>query len=82
MRSVTIHSPLRYSPVHQKRVTAEFKVDYQVRRDDRGHETVYKVYLPSTYKGWAIMVEKQDDDDPRSEKLRPDISVGCSHLRL
>ena len=59
-----------------------FKIDYAVRRDNLGQECVYKVCLPSTYKGWAITVEKKEAASPRLEQSQPDISVGDLHLRL
>lgn len=59
---------------------AEFKIDYQMRRDNNGQDSVYRVYLPSTYKGWAIMAEKKDAASPRVEEQSPEISVGHLHL--
>lgn len=76
MLSVTIPSPAQTLPVLHKKHMAEFKIDYQVRRDNKVQESVYKVYLPSTYKGWAIMAEKEDAGSPRVEALQPDVSVG------
>lgn len=82
MLSVTLPPPAQDLPVLHKKSMTEFKIDYAVRRDNKGQECVYKVYLPSTYKGWAIMVEKKDAASPRLEELQPDISVGDLHLRL
>ena len=54
----------------------DFKIDYQVRRDNKGQDSVYRVYIPSKYKGWLIMAEKTDTASPRVEALQPDVSVG------
>ena len=80
MRSVTI--PLQVQPptVDPKRCTSEFKIDYQTRRDSRGKEIVYKVYLPSRHKGWAITAEKKDATNARVEESSPDIFVSRIHL--
>lgn len=59
----------------------EFKIDYQVRQDDGGQEYVYKAYLPSTHKGWAIMAERNDATSPYGVGLPPQIYVGHVHLR-
>ena len=80
MRSVTIPSQAQKSPCHHKSPMTEFKIDYQVRQDNRGQEHVYKVYLPSTYKGWAIMAERKDATSPYGVGLPQQISVG--HLYL
>lgn len=53
----------------------DFKIDYQVHRDNRGQDSVYKVYIPSKHKGWLIMAEKKDAASPRVEALQPDVPV-------
>lgn len=81
VQSVTI--PLQAPnppPVNHKRVTTEFKIDYQTRRGSNGKDVVYKVYLPSAYKGYVIMVEKKDTTRPGVENLPLGSSV--SHLCL
>lgn len=79
-RSVTPPLQARDRLEGHKRLMTEFKIDYQTRRDNKGHEIVYKVYLPSTYKGWVIMAEKKDAASPAIEELVPDSPVG--HIRL
>ena len=66
--------------VDPKRCMTEFKIDYQTRRDSRGKELVYKVYLPSRHKGWAITAIKKDAINPMVEESSSDIFV--SHIRL
>lgn len=81
MRSVTI--PLQapnHPPVNHKRLMNEFKIDYQTRRGSKGKDIVYKVYLPSAYKGYVIMVEKKDATSPGVEDLLLGSSV--SHICL
>ena len=80
MQSVTIPLQVQIPTVDPKRCMTEFKIDYQTRRDSRGKEIVYKVYLPSRHKGWAITAQKKDATNPRVEELSPDILV--SHIRL
>ena len=80
MQSVTIPLQVQTPTVDPKRCMTEFKIDYQIRRDSRGKEMVYKVYLPSRYKGWAITAEKKDATSPEVEESSPDIFV--SHICL
>ena len=75
MQSVTIPLPLQIPTVDPKRCMTEFKIDYQIRRDSRGKAIVYKVYLPSRYKGWAITAEKKDVTNREVEESSPDIFV-------
>ena len=58
----------------------EFKIDYQVCRNNKGQEYVYKAYIPSAYKGWAITAERENAASLRVEALQLDISVGDLHL--
>lgn len=76
MRSVTIplQSP-NHPPVNHKRLMTEFKIDYQTRRGSKGKDIVYKVYLPSAYKGYVIVAEKKDATSPEVEDLPLGISV-------
>ena len=80
MQSVTIPLQVQTPTVDPKRYMTEFKIDYQTRRDNRGKEMVYKVYLPSRYKGWAITAEKKDATNPEVEESWPEIFV--SHICL
>lgn len=48
MCSVTIPPQAPKPLVHHQASMNEFKIDYQVRRDDEGHEYVHRVHLPST----------------------------------
>lgn len=61
--------------MHHKTLLTDFKIDYQVRRDNRGQDSVYKVYIPSKHKGWLIMADKKDTASPRAEALQPDVPV-------
>ena len=58
LQSVTVPLQAGYPTVDQKRSMTEFKIGYQISRDNKGKEAVYKVYLPSRHKGWVIMAEK------------------------
>ena len=80
MQSVTIPLQAPNPPVGHKRFMTEFRIDYQTRRGSNGRDFVYKVLLPSAYKGYAIMVEKKDSTSPSIEGLPLEISV--SHIRL
>ena len=60
----------------RKKVMTEFMVDYQIRRDSTGKDTVYKVYLPFPHKGRIIMAERKHAVSPWAEELRPVTSVG------
>lgn len=80
MQSVTIPLHVQTPTVDPKRSMTEFKIDYQTRHDNRGKETVYKVYLPSRYKGWAITAEKKNATSSELEESSLDVFV--SHIRL
>lgn len=80
MRCVRIPSQAQKSPVNHQTLMTEFKIDYQVRKDKKGLKSVHKVYLPSTWKGWAIMAEKKDAASPCGAELPREISVGHLHL--
>lgn len=58
----------------------EFKIDYQTGRGSEGKDIVYKVYLPSAYKGYVIMVEKKDATSPVVEDLP--LGIPVSHICL
>ena len=78
----SLASPLQYRKLpggHRQRM-AEFKIDYQTRRDHKGKEEVYKVVLPSAHKGWAIVAEKSDDLESEEEELPLIVSVSLAHL--
>ena len=60
----------------RKKVMTEFMVDYQIRRDSTGKDTVYKVYLPFPHQGRIMMAERSDAVSPRAKEIRPGISVG------
>lgn len=55
-------------------------IDYRVRQNNEGQESVYKVCIPSKYKEWAIMAGKEDTTSLRVGAVQPDVSVG-NHLR-
>ena len=80
MQSVTIPVQVQTPTIDPKRCMSEFKIDYQTRRDSRGKEIVYKVYLPSRHKGWAITAHRKDAANPRVEESSPDIFVSRIHL--
>ena len=80
VQSVTTPLQVQTPIVDPKRSMTGFKIDYQTRRDSRGKETVYKVYLPSSYKGWVITAEKKDATD--SEVEESSLEVLVSHIRL
>ena len=75
MSSVTIPSQAQNLLLHHKTLMSDFKIDYQVRRDNNGQESVHKVYIPSKYKGWLIMAEKEDAASPRADALQPNVPV-------
>ena len=75
MCSVEIPSQVQDLPVHHKTLMTDFKIDYHVRRDNKGQDSVYRVYFPSRYKGWVIMAEKNDAAGPRPAALQPDVAV-------
>ena len=80
MQSVTIPLHVSSPTVDPKRSMTEFKIDYQIMRDSRGKEIVYKVYLPTKYKGWAITAEKKNATSPEVQESSPDTLV--SHICL
>lgn len=57
----------------------DFKIDYQVRRDNKAQDSVYKVYIPSQHKGWVFMAQKNDATSSRAAVLQPDVSVRDHH---
>ena len=79
--SVTIPSLAQNLPLHHKTLMTEFKIEYQIRRDSEGKESVHKVYLPSTYKGWAITAERKDAASPGAEAFPSEIPVGDLQFR-
>lgn len=81
MCSVTVPSQSQNFPVYHKTLMTDFKIDYQVRRDNKGQDYVYRVYIPSKYKGWVVMAENNDAASPRAAALQPDVSVG-DHLQI
>lgn len=81
MRSEPIPSLVSHLPVHHKTLMTDFKIDYQVGRDNKGQESVYRVYIPSAHKGWAIMADKEDAASARVEALQRDIFVCDLRLR-
>ena len=65
----------------RKKVMTEFKVDYQIRRDSTGEDTVYKVYFSSPHNGRIIMAKRKDAVSPWPKELRPVTSVGRIRFR-
>lgn len=65
----------------RKRATTNFKVDYQIRRDNTGEGTVYKVYLSSPHNGRTVMAERKDAVSPWPIELIPVTSVGRIRFR-
>ena len=82
MKSVTIPVQVQDCVVQHNTHVVEFKIDYKVRLDENGHESVYKVCMPSGYKGWVTIAEKDDAASPIVEDLPAEISVGHPHLKL
>ena len=78
--SVTLPMQSQNSPGDRRRRMAEFKIDYQTRRDEKGREFVYRVCLPSTYKGWAFIVEKKNVTSPRAEEVPTVALVSHRHF--
>ncbi len=78
MQSTTIPLQSRHLPVDHKRIMAEFKIDYHTRRDHRGNDSVCRVFIPSTYKGYVITAERKDATSLEAEELSPDFTVGHS----
>ena len=76
MKSVTIPLQAQDRLVQHNTHTVEFKIDYKVRLDKNGHDSVYKVCIPSRYKGWVTVAEKDDAASPVVEDLPAEISVG------
>ena len=81
VKSVTIPLQAQDRLVQRNTHTMEFKIDYKVRLDKNGHESVYKVCMPSRYKGWATIAEKDDAASLVMEDLPEEISVGHPHLK-
>lgn len=79
--SVTIPLQAQDRLVQHNTHTMEFKIDYKVRLDKNGHESVYKVCMPSRYKGWATIAEKDDAASLVIGDLPEEISVGHPHLK-
>ena len=81
VESVTIPLQAQDRLVQHNTHTMGFKIDYKVRLDKNGHESVYQVCMPSRYKGWATIAEKDDAAGLVIEDLPAEISVGHSHLK-
>ena len=81
MKSVTVPLQAHDRLVQHNTHMMEFKIDYNVRLDKNRHESVYKVCMPSRYKGWATIAEKDDDASLVVEDLPAEISVGHPHLK-
>ena len=80
MKSVTIPLQAQDRLVQHNTHIVEFKIDYKVRLDKNGRDSVYKVCIPSRYKGWVTIAEKDDVASPVVEGLPAEISVGHPHL--
>ena len=81
MKSVTIPLQAQDRLVQHSTHIVEFKIDYKVRLDKNGHDSVYKVCMPSRYKGWATIAEKDPAASPVVKDLPAKISVGHPHLK-
>ena len=81
MKSVTIPLQAQDRLVQHNTHMMGFKIDYKVRLDENGHEFVYKVCMPSRYKGWVSIAEKDDAASLVVEDLPAEISVGHPHLK-
>ena len=81
MKSVTIPLQAQDRLVQHNTHMMGFNIDYKVRLDENGHESVSKVCMPSGYKGWVTIAEKDDATSPVVEDLPAEISVGHLHLK-
>ena len=81
MKFVTIPLQAQDRLVQHNAHMMEFMIDYKVRLDKNGHDSVYKVCIPSRYNDWAIIAEKDDAASPVAEDLPAEISVGHPHLK-
>ena len=77
MQSVTIDPPAQMLPVQRKRLMTRFEITYSTNHDNK----VYKVCLPSMYKGWAITAENKDAASPGVEEVASEITVSHNHFR-
>ena len=81
MKSVTIPLQAQDRLVQHNTHVVGFNIDYKVRLDENSHESVYKVCMPSGYKGWVTIAEKDDAASPVVEDLPAEISVGHPRLK-